>query len=438
MNRLSASIAAIFAGFSICASSAQAATPEFVYVESNVQSLNGNSILAYARKTDGSLQPLAGSPFTTGGTGVQDTSFVFGPYDSDQNIVIDAQRKLMFAVNSGSDTIAVFRIASDGSLQAIPGSPFPSGGVNPVSLAISGDILFVVNQNGDLGRLLPVQPNYTTLRILANGSLGPVSSVAGPILNQTQAYLPRGASQGRTRVDLAFGSSPSQAYLVPGTHLMFGADFRAGLLQSFQYDNRGRLFQRPPTALPVNPNIPRFISQDLRLAEFPLGLASHPRLPLLYVGYVVTNQLGVFSYSRDGDLSFVRAVPNSGLAICWLRSNRAGTRLYTSNNGVVGDPAHDAFSTVSVYDLSVPESPREIQNIQLSGVGNASQIELSSDEKTLYVVSQRATGAIPPGQGNALHVFSIQANGTLVESQAPIVIDVPVGTQPQGIAVYRP
>jgi hypothetical protein len=64
-----------------------ARSTEFVYVESNIQSPNGNSIFAFQQKADGSLGPLAGSPFLSGGAGVQYTGFVFGPYDSDQDLV---------------------------------------------------------------------------------------------------------------------------------------------------------------------------------------------------------------------------------------------------------------------------------------------------------------------------------------------------------------
>lgn len=403
-------------GSATSAVAAPASGAEFVYVESNVQAQNGNSIFAYRRGADGNLSPVSGSPFFTNGSGVQDTSFVFGPYDSDQNIVVDAQRQLLFAVNSGSDSIAVFHINGDGSLTAIPGSPFPSGGTDPVSLGLAGDTLFVVNQNGDLARYSQYQPNYTAFHIESDGSLTAVED---------------------STVNVSYRSSPSQAYVVPGRNLLFGADFRGGLLQSFSFDRRGHLYQHNPTALPPNPNVPTFVSQQLQLGEFPLGLTTHPHLPLLYVGFVVTNQLGVYQYSPAGKLTHLNTVPNSGLAICWLRTNSKGTRLYTANNGVVGDPEHDAFSTLSVYDLSNPESPREIQNLQLAGVGNASQMELSSDERYIYVVSQRATGVIPPGEGNALHTFSIQADGTLVEDHAPITLDVPVGTQPQGVAIYK-
>ncbi|MGB8839817.1 MAG: hypothetical protein WCC64_01990 [Aliidongia sp.] len=406
--------------FSTCCTQFVQAAPaktEYIYIESNVQAAGGNSILAFSRTGNGTITPLNGSPFATGGTGVQDTSFVFGPYDSDQNIVIDQDRQLLFAVNSGSDTIAVFHINGNGALTPVNGSPFPSGGVNPVSLGQSGDKLFIVNKNGDFGRLLPVLPNYTALQIENDGSLSPITDLSP--------------------VQIAWGSSPSQAYVVPGTNLMFGTDFRAGLIESFNFDRTGQLTQHQPLPLPQNPAIPAAAAQQLNLANFPLNLWTHPFEPLVYVSFVSVNQVGVYKYDEDGDLSFIRAVPDSGQAICWLRANKAGTRLYASNNGVIEGP-NDAHSTISVFDLTDPETPKEIQNIQLLGVGNSSQISLNPSETTLYVIAQRATPLIPVGQGNALHVFAIQSDGTISENISPITLNVPNGTQPQGIAIYSP
>jgi hypothetical protein len=63
---------------------------------------------------------------------------------------------------------------------------------------------------------------------------------------------------------------------------------------------------------------------------------------------------------------------------------------------------------------------------------------MNPSETTLYVIAQRATPLIPVGQGNALHVFTIQSDGTTSETTSPITLTVPSGTQPQGIAVYSP
>jgi hypothetical protein len=372
---------------------------EYVYVESNIKTPHGNSIFAFKRNADGGLTPLNNSPFLTGGAGVQDSSLALGPYDSDQNIVVDPNRDLLFAVNSGSDTIAVFHIQSDGSLQAVAGSPFSSGGTNPVSIGLLGEILFVVNKNGDFARLTSILPNYTAFRIADDGALSPLDA--------------------STR-SVALGSSPTQALVVPGSKLLLGADFLGGLLQSFEFE-RNRLRQHAPVALPASE------FTDTTTPRLPLGLWTHPKLSLLYVGFVTANRLGVYAFGEEGRLKFIRTVPNSGTAICWLRVNRGGTRLYSADTGT---------NSVSVYDLSYPEEPSEIQNLVLAGLGNALQFSLSTDERNLYALSQRGSASIPEGEGNALHILSIDKEGKVSESKHPILFHLPPGTRPQGVAVF--
>ena len=126
-----------------------------VYVEGNDPRPGRNAILAFARAGDGSLTPLPGSPFLTDGAGVGNPKQAFGPSDSDLEIATSPDRGLLFAVNSGSNTVAVFRIAPDGALSAIPGSPFDSGGETPVSVGVAGKYLVVVNKAQ--GTCLPPQ-----------------------------------------------------------------------------------------------------------------------------------------------------------------------------------------------------------------------------------------------------------------------------------------
>lgn len=375
------------------------ASDNYVYVESNIAAANANSIYAFHRQADGTLHQLAGSPFLSGGAGVQDTSLKVGPSDSDQDLITNDDHTLLFAVNSGSDTIAVFHIGANGGLKPIDGSPFPSGGTNPVSLALRNGILFVVNKNGDFPRVSPSVPNYTTMRVLSDGVL----------VQNSASYA---------TATVANGSSPSQVYLVPNAPLLFGTDFLGGLLQRMLFDGEGQLLPLPPQPLPSS-------EFDATTPRLPLGLWSHPSRPLLYVGFVTDARLGVYDYSQIAELRFIRSVPNSGAAICWLRTNKAGTRLYTSDT---------TSNSVSVYDLGDPETPVEIQNQVLSGLGNVLQFGLSGDEKYLYALSSRGTATIPEGQGNILHVLKIEADGTVSEAgTTPVVFALPAGTRPQGV-----
>ncbi len=373
-----------------------------VYVQSNIGDVPGqNSILAFQRNAQGKLSPLPGSPFLTLGTGVTPT-LDLGPFDSDQNIITNDDGNLLFSVNSGSNTIAVFDILNNGALVHVKGSPFLSGGINPVSVGLAGSFLCVVNKNmnpgQDPGGLLP---NYTTLRVNPQGRLIRVPFAA---------------------VEVPLEASPTQALTDPSVQLLFGADFFGELLQSFQILPNGRLFQNPPQSLPDS----EFQGINAAVPRFPLGMQRHPEEAILYVGFVTINRLGVYTYDETGNLEFVRSVPNEGQAICWLITNQLGDRLYSTNTG---------DNTVSVYDLSDPLEPVEIQTLRLAGA-DASPFQLGLDPtgRFLHVVSQAAA----PGQGpeaNALHVLKVDASG-LLEQVDRVVLPSPGGSRPQGILAF--
>jgi 6-phosphogluconolactonase (cycloisomerase 2 family) len=361
-----------------------------VYVESN--RADHNSILAF-RNTRGTLSPLG--EFPTSGKGVFDLSLKLGPFDSDQNVLTNAEGTVLYAVNSGSDTIAVFHVSADGRLSAVSGSPFPSGGTNPVSVGIARDTLAVVNKAMDPSRPQLNQPNYTSFALAAGGAIenGPLSTNVAPV-----------------------GSSPSQADTSSGTRLVFDAQFLGGHLQSFLVDHDGSLI--PEDFKPVNTSA----------GPQPLGLWTHPKRPILYAGLTSSNKLAVYTFNSTGYLTFVRSVPNSGKAICWIRSNAAGTRLYTSNT---------ADSSISVYDTTFPLQPFEIQHLKLKGMGNPLQLIVDPRGDFLYVVTQRASASIPLGQGNTLHVLRINKVTGKVDGDSFVELSVPLGTRPQGVAVVE-
>jgi hypothetical protein len=171
--------------------------------------------------------------------------------------------------------------------------------------------------------------------------------------------------------------------------------------------------------------------QDLQATPgkaLPLGLWSHPNKPILYVGFVTVNKLAVYTFDSTGHLQFVRAVPNSGKAICWLRTNAAGTRLYTANT---------MDNSISVYDTTDPLHPTEIQHVLLKGLGNALQFTLGPREDYLYVVTQRAADTIPLGEGNTLHVLKVHAVTGKIGGDSFIKLQVPAGTRPQGVAAVQ-
>jgi 6-phosphogluconolactonase (cycloisomerase 2 family) len=401
-GRVASLAVGLSAGFLTGITRAQVSPPKgVVYVESNVADAPGNQILAYKRDDAGKLTPIKGSPFSAGGAGIS-LSFALGPFDSDQEIITNPDKTLLFATNGGSSSIAVFSFTADGSLVPVDGSPFFSGGSNPVSVGISGDTLIAVNQDNDPGNPGLFGPNYASLKIKSDGTLVPIKGSVVP---------------------LDLGSSPSQALVAPtNSSLAFGCDFLGGLLHSFQLNAKGQLVPVEVQALPA--------------AEFaltgapalPLGLWAHPKRKILYVGFVTINRIGVYRFNDQGQLKFLRTVPDSGNGVCWLRTNKEGTRLYASNTG---DPS------ISVYDISTdPTEPIEIQKVVLNGTSNVFQITLDPAEEFFYAVTQRAS-ATAPASANALHVLTIDENGLLTEvPSSPTLLPVPASSRPQGVLAF--
>ena len=136
-----------------------------VYVVTTDPVPNGNAVLSYLN--DGARNPslLPGSPFKTNDTGYTTKHVLphFGPFDLDQNLMLPIDCSSPMAVQ----TIAIFDIFDDGSLQPVPGSPFPSGGKNPVSIGLAGDnkagtrALYDQQRLGHAFGLRPVQPPKT-------------------------------------------------------------------------------------------------------------------------------------------------------------------------------------------------------------------------------------------------------------------------------------
>jgi 6-phosphogluconolactonase (cycloisomerase 2 family) len=377
--------------------SAQAArSRNYVYVESNNPA--GNAIFGFARNHDGSLTPLPGSPYPAGGAGISFTT-ALGPFDSDQNVIVNPDHSLLFAVNGGSDTIAVFRIHENGALAPVEGSPFPSGGSNPVSVGLAGETLCVVNKDEDPGHPGQSLPNYTSFHVSSGGRLTPIGN--------------------STFVD-DLGSDPSQALISPNGRLLFGADFLGGVLRSFHIGGNGRLAPRDAQPLPAAE------FADTGAPPLPLGLAVHPEEPILYVDFVTISRIGIYHYNNDGRLTFLRTVPDSGKAPCWALVNKDGTRLYASNTG---------DSSISVFDISVdPTEPVEIQHVKLRTTGSCFQFALDSTGKFLHVVTQGGSLSAPPS-ANGLNVLSVAGDGSLTEvPSSPTVLPVPNMVRPQGVA----
>jgi 6-phosphogluconolactonase (cycloisomerase 2 family) len=422
----------------------------YLYIESNAVEEGQNAIIGYERLANGAIAPLAAGAFPTRGTGLNnDTNGKLGPNDNDTPIIADANGRRLFAVNGHSNTIAVFDIQSDGSLSHVPGSPFSSKGIHPSSLSLSGDTLLVANRNEDPNQLEALRggavANYASFEVMGNGSLHHASTIEMP-----DGHKPTQVLVSPTNPNIAFGNDFQVDVDFDGegaVSRLFGTEPQVrGRIQSFAISSHGMLSKLDAEALPETvmpaPDVP----------TVPLGIWAHPSENLLYAGFVTRNELGIYRYDNDGDLSFVRSVPNSGQDICWLRINADGTRLFAVNN-LPREDQNDSAGTITVFDISGEnaERPIELDRIELpmpSGtfVNNRNaaqpnstpfQLDLSEDGKHIYVINQRInqTPSNTEDKGNVLHVLSVAEDGTLamVQSRQLKSDGVRPTARPQGV-----
>ena len=116
-----------------------------VFVQTN--DISENSILAYARSADGTLTSAGRYP--TLGRGGTEVGAPTDPLSSQGSLTFDRRRRLLYAVNAGSDTISVFAVHRTRLrlLQVVA-----SGGRFPTSVAIHHSLVYVLNA-GDEGSI---------------------------------------------------------------------------------------------------------------------------------------------------------------------------------------------------------------------------------------------------------------------------------------------
>lgn len=379
----------------LCFAAAGFAQKNLVYVNANIGlcptcAANHNSVIALVNDGTGKLSLLSGGPFKTGGTGIYQATPGL-PFDADNQLIINPEGTLLFAVNMHSNTIASFTINSDGTLTVVSGSPIASNGTQPAALGLLDNpipggksTLVVANADNDPSQT-QTAPNFSTFTVTSTGTM---------TLNSAGT------------VTLPTGSAPSQVLVNKKAKLMFGMQHlgtgNQAVLSSYRIKLDGSLSL-------VNSLTPPGGAQFLGEVQHPVQLA-------LYTGLPDVNEVGVYEFGiQNGQVFFKRSVSNDGTGPGWLAINSTGTHLYTSENG---------SNTVSVYDLTHFLGPLQLQHFTLAAGGNfnATSIALDPTEQFLYVLT-----------GNALHVLNVATDGTLTETLAPKPLPVPTGTVAVGL-----
>lgn len=390
-----------------------------VYVETNNPEPGQNAVLAYSTR---GKQKLIGS-FPTGGTGFLNANDRLGPNDNDRPIIVSADRRFLYAVNTGDDTLSAFTLGAKGALTAVGGGNIDSGGVQPVSLEIIGDQLYVLNK-GDVG---PFETGTTPPTI----SIFSIDPATGALASVTPAAVTLPGEPGSTPSQLLASPDGSQLW-VDGLFIDPTPEHETQLF-SYLVGEDGTLTPHPGSPVGVN---------NLGPGHFPSleGLAYHPSQNIIYAGLPQANGVAVFTYDATGQITYVDSQPSSVVEACWTTVDRAGKYLYVANS---------AGNAITTYSLADPLRPVQVQALvlrdaQIPAQGTATfgglphQFSLDPRGKRLYVLSQEHSADNSFPEGNALHILKVGRNGRLKEARQPLEFGeelVPANAHPHGVVV---
>ena len=382
---LAAVAAAVAAGGAVAAPGDASPVIGHVYVNDNTAPVN--TVAGFDRHADGTLTAMQGSPFVVGGSGA-------GQPDASQgSLQLSADGRYLLAVDAGSNQISVLRIRPDGSLRAAAEPPVASGGVDPVSIGVHGDLVYVANAGpgSSLGDV-----NYTGFTLNAGGRLRPIPNSTYVLPNDSQPGQVLFNGDGTRAAGTRIATSQIDSFTV-------GSDGRLTAAPGSPYD--AQAFS-PPQGFgqfgsefnPVDPN-ELFVSD----AHTAAGGAAFPGL------------VSSFADAADGTLTAVGApVANDGGAACWIEISHDGSFLFDVNT---------ASASVSSYSIGAGGSLTFLHSTTPGGIGaGAEDARLSPDGSTLWVV----------GSGtDSVTGFTVDG-GTLTPLATA---DGPLGAAPSGIVV---
>jgi hypothetical protein len=259
---------------------------QLVFAQTNAA--RGNQVIVY-RQTRAGLS-LVGN-YATGGLGATASDAVVDSLASQGSLVFDGGHQVLISVNAGSDSISVFQVGSGGiALRQV----LPSGGTFPDSIAVSGDLVYVLNAGG-----AGVVQGYQ----FEGDWLSPIPGSArslGLANSDPPNYL----------------ESPGQVGFTPsGTQLVVTTKASGSDIDVFGVAWNGHL-----TGPAINPSA--------QPVPFGFTFDFFGRLVVTEAG---TSSVTTYDLSPGGALTAVATLADGQAALCWI--TRAGGYYYGANAG---------------------------------------------------------------------------------------------------------
>jgi len=347
-----------------------------VYVNNNTA--GHNTVSGFDRRVDGTLTPIAGTPFSAGGAGTG------SPTGSAGALQLSGDGRYLLAVDAAANDISVLKIRPDGSLRLVDETS--SNGTTPISLAVHRDLVYVANTGAG-------GSNYTGFRLNPGGHLSAISG--------STFALPDTALPGQVLF------SGDGRHLV-GTRV--GPNTGPSFIDSFSVGTDGRL-----TAAPGSP----FPAQKIG----PFGSQFRPTNPnQLFVSNAHdgagNGTVSVYEVAADGTLTAIAGSPFADFqtAPCWVAISHDGAHLYAINTG---------SSSVSSYGIANDGTLSLAGSTALSGTGlRPFDAALDPTDSFLYVVDAGVA---------KITVFAVSGGNLSELASSPVAI--PGGGAPFGIVV---
>ena len=318
--------------------------PGAIYTITN--EAGGNAVAVFARAADGSL--TAAGTFATGGTG---TGAGLG---SQGAIAVSQGGQWLLAVNAGSNDVSVFRVRPAGLALA---SRTPSGGAQPISLTVSGNVVYVLNAGG-------------------------TGNISGFVLDQDGGLAP---IAGSTRSLSGPDVQPAQVSFTPDGRQLLVTEKATNLLDFFAVDARGVAGTRTSTS---------------SAGGTPFGFAFGPRNLLFVTEAAGAGSASTYRLAEDGGARLISgAIATNQGAPCWAVVTNDGRFGYTGNGaGSVSGFAIAPNGTIRLLDADGATAVVE------NGVND---IALSRNSRYFYVLQV--------GPAPAIHAYRIDDDGHLRE-----------------------
>jgi 6-phosphogluconolactonase (cycloisomerase 2 family) len=327
-----------------------------VYTLANAN--GANEVSAYLRGATGNLSRMG--RFMTGGDSLGQG------IGSQGSLVFDQKSQRFFAVNPGNNTISMLELDASGRLTSL--STVPSGGIRPVSVTVSGNMVYVANQ-GDTSAAT-VNANISGFQV-SGGNLLPMA--------------------GSTRSLSGTGDvRPTNIAFTPDGKFLVVAERFAHRLSTFSLVN----------GIAQSGNFQTSSGQQ----PFAFGFSPEGHLVVAEVGAGTATSSSVSSYSISANGTLTRitsSLPTGQGAACWLAV--AGGFAFVANaaSGTLTGVHIAENGTLTLHDASgVTASP---------GPG-AIDLAVTPDHGYLYSLA---------GSPRAIHIYEIGSDGGLT-ARAPL------------------